>query len=267
MSLLSSTPSLSQICTATLGHANAGDGLTAAFTAANSVPYNFDSFYVGSGNRQSNFGMYGTPTVTVSTMGLNWAYNSTSVQTFTVQCNHSKWKFYSGNSTSGWTVSVWDINNTNKIGDYSTSTLWDSNLTVRVNPNSTNGGSSDVTGILYCGTYNDYLVSNAYCYLDQAYNAVAPTFSFQSNGLTLSNTSYTYQVGSPAITISWTPSGMATSPHINYIYITKPGPTNIYSGSRNNCYNGVAINTWSITLSENVQYNTNYLVEIDYTNQ
>jgi hypothetical protein len=96
--------------------------------------------------------------------------------------------------------------------------------------------------------------------------ATLPTFTFSSDDITLSNTSCTYQIGSNQMTLTWTPSGMATSPHINYIWITRPGPVNVYTGSRANCRNGVPNNTIPITLNENVDYSINYLVTIDYSN-
>jgi hypothetical protein len=83
--------------------------------------------------------------------------------------------------------------------------------------------------------------------------------------MTLSATSCTYEVGSADITINWTPSGMPESPHTNYVYVTKVGPINIYSGTKTNCRNGVSTNLMA-TLSETVQYSTDYLILINYSN-
>jgi hypothetical protein len=265
MALLSTSPTLRDICTTVLGHANSGDGLRACFTAAASYSYRFDSAYIGNKDRMSNFKMYGDPINTIYPLSLSWAYNNTSVQTFNVQCNHSKWKFYSGIDITGWTVEVWDSSNTTKIGNFSTSTLWDSNVTIRVKPNANNNGGSDKYLILYIATYNDYLIADSYCTCYQPYQAIAPTISFAASGLTLSGTSYTITTGSPAVTIWWTPAGMATSPHTNYIDVTKPGPTNIYSGSKGTCRNGGAY-TLSFNMTENAVNAGTYLVTISYDN-
>ena len=263
MALLNIRPRLKQITTVILGHTNAGDSLKKSFNSAYS--YSFDGVYVGNKNRLTNFGMYGDPIIGVNPMSLNWAYNSTSVKTFNVTCNHSSWKFYSGIDTSGWLISVWDGDNLVKLGDYSAVTLWPNDSTVSINPITTNLSNDDSYCVAYACTYDDTLVVDANCIADQAFLPIPPTFTFESDDITLLNTSATWSIGSSAITLTWTPSAMPTSPHINYIYITIPGPISLLSSSRANCCNGDANNTIAFTLSENVQYNTNYLVTIDYS--
>jgi hypothetical protein len=151
MSLLSATPTLQQICTAVLGHANAGDDLTTCFSSANAAY--FDDAYKGNKDRQSNFGLYGL---------------------------HEQ-----------------------------------------------------------------------------------PTINFNSASLTLSGTSYTITVGSAAVHIWWTASGMPTSPHTNYITMTKPGPVTVYTGSKGSVNNGVPTDL-AYNMTENAAYNTTYNVYIEY---
>jgi hypothetical protein len=265
MSLLAALPDLQSISTALIGHANAGDDLASCISAGNTYPYYYDSFYYSRGG-QASFGKYGMPVHTVSPMGLNWAYNSTAWQTFSMQTNHTAWKFWSSNDITGWTVEVWDSANTTKLGNYDSTTLWDSNATIRVKPNATNGGTSDKYLTLYCATFNDYAVTDGYCTCDQACQLILPTLSVFSNELTITGFSYTMTPGSSAVYLTWTPNGMATSPHENYLTVTKPGPIVIFSNNRPTCINGVQVSSYLITLTEAVQYNTNYLLEIEYDN-
>ena len=180
--------------------------------------------------------------------------------------NHSKWKFHSSSTIGNYTVQVYDADNVTYLGNFDTITLWNTDKIIKITPIGNNTSGADNYCSLYFGTYNDYQIGGAYCIGDQAYQVIPPTFTFASDDMTLSNTSATWSVASSAITLSWTPSGMATSPHANYINITKLGPVNILSTSRSICYNGVSNNTIPYTLSETVQNATNYLVTIDYSN-
>ena len=262
MALLSTLPDLQSIVAST-----GGDDLIEAFSNASSYPYRFDSAYVGSKDRQSNFGMYGDPTITLTPSGsLNWAYNETTTKTFTVQCNHSTWSFHTDSVVTGFTVAVYNWSNTTKIGDYDTSTDWSSDVTIRVTPNAQNSGSTDKYCSIYCGTYNDYLITGGFADYVQEHQVIQPTVSFQSSDstVTIGSTSYYIVIADNEITISFTPSGMASSPCTLYFDVTIPGPTNVGSTTRANCQNGVAINSFVIPLTypNVVLENTNYLVDI-----
>jgi len=265
MALLEVKPSLSDICTAVLGHYNTGDNFLSCLSSAHS--YNFDSVYAGSKDRFSNFGLYGDPTETVTPMSLSWVWNSTSVKTFTVtNVNHSTWKFWSGIDITGWTVSVYDLSNTTKLGDFSTSTLWPTDCTIRVKPNSNNTGGDNKYLFLYATTYNDHLITDGYCECEQDCQIIQPTVGFEGDGVTLTNTSYSITIGSPYVYIWYTPNDMATSPHKNWYTMTKPGPVTLYTGVRNNCYNGVYVNSWLVTMSEPAVNGGTYLFYIMYDN-
>jgi hypothetical protein len=263
MSLLSTRPKLSDVCTAILGHAVTGDKLTNCFASASIDK--FDSAYVGSKDRLSNFGMYGTPTASVSHAGLSWAWNSISVQSFFVTCNHSTWKFYSGNDATGWTISIYDSTNTTYLGTYDTTTLWQSGVTIRVCPNASNTSGSEKYCILYITTYNDYIIFGAECDCQQDYQIIPPSITLTVGGMSVTGWSYSITAGSYSVTINWTPLSMPTSPHLNYIYMSKPGPVSVYSGTKSNCRNSVATNL-TFTMSEVAQNNINYLIDIEYDN-
>jgi hypothetical protein len=264
MSLLIAKPDLKAISTAVVGHGYAGDNLNTCISDVAGLPYNFDSLY-NSYPGQKKFGLYGDPTASVDNASLSWTYNAHDVKTFTVTCNHSTWKILSGTDITGWVVKIYQADGYTEITGTIGTTLYPSGAIIKVNPIGNNTGVSAKELTLNVTTFNDYMIG-PYCYCEQAYNPVLPTFTFQSDDITLSLTSCTYSVGSADITLTWTPSGMGSSPHINYVYITRLGPINVFSGSRGSCYNGVAINTYPVTLSQIVQYGVNYLITIDYSN-
>lgn len=262
MPLLSTLPDLQSICTAV-----GGNNLFDAIAYANNYPYRWDSAYanVATKDRQSNFGMYGDPTITLSTTWREWAYNSTSTQTFTVQCNHSTWKFHPDSDVTGFTVTVWNWSNSTQLGSYDNTTLYPTDCTVRITPNAQNGGTTDKNFFIYCGTFNGYLITGGSVSGVQYAQVVQPRIDFSSSGLTLSGVSYSITIGSPSVTVWWTPSGMATSPHINYVMVTKSGPTTLYSGSKATCSNGVATSL-SFNLNENAVNGGIYYCQINYDN-
>lgn len=259
MSLLAVRPDLASIC-----NAAGGNNLITAFSNASSYLYRFDGTYIGSRDRQSNFGLYGDPTVTLSTNSLNWVYNSTLVQTFTVTSNHSSWKFTSSSSASGFTVGVYDPSNTTYLGGFNTSQLYPTGATVRVNPNAINNGSSDNYCYLYCGTWNDLNIVGACMTGDQAHvGTLAWYFESDDNSVpSITNTSATNFVpGQNPVTVYYTPSGMANSPCTNWVTIIVPGHLpypSLGETSISPCRNGVAAHA-TISLSEYISSETYYI--------
>jgi hypothetical protein len=66
--------------------------------------------------------------------------------------------------------------------------------------------------------------------------------------ITLSNTSWIFDVGSASITIYWTGNDMTGTPCTVYVYVQKSGPVDVANGSKPNCNNGIAK---SVTLTAN----------------
>jgi len=245
--LLNTTPDLITICNKVLGHAYSGDGLVACL--ANGVSYYYDYVYVNNyNNSQLKFAKYGEGSVTTSG-DLQWAYNSTAVQTFTVSCNHSTWKFHSYSVASGWTIAVYDSTNTDYLGGLD-STQYPSGAKVRVNPNSTNSGGTTKYCYLYCGTWNDFMVYGGTFTGTQlsVSNPPVVVMSSPDGSITLINTNSTLAVGTTALTLNWTPTQMNPATSTNYIQVVKSGGVLVGSYSRT-CVNGNGYST-TITLNE-----------------
>lgn len=90
-----------------------------------------------------------------------------------------------------------------------------------------------------------------------------PTMNMSGFDMGILSTAYQLNVGSASGNFSYTPSGMSTSPHTNYYEIWKDSSL-LWTASRSNCRNGVSIDNYNFSLSENVQYNTTYTLYIYY---
>lgn len=260
--LLSASPKSTQINAVV-----SGSKLTQYFT--NAHPDYFDSAYVGSKDRQTNFGYYGYAINVTTPVSYNWNYNQTGVQTFVVNTNHSKWKFYSDSyKTTDWTVEIWDSYNTTKLGDYNVSSLWDDGVTIRVKPNSNNSGGANRICTLYCGTYNDYNVYGGTWQGIQYYNGGGTTAPYiygscADGTFTLSYFSCTLAVGDTSVYFAYTPAGFAGSNYPIYWYIYR-GSNLIGSGTVTGNYNGTT-KTKTLTMNEGALANPTVYNIIGYS--
>lgn len=256
--LLSTTPSLSAITTAVLNSVAAGKGLIECFSGAKS--YFFDDVYVGSKDRQSNFAKYGEPTSSFSTDEYEWDYDETNTQVITVYCNHSHWYFSSECTTTGFSVLVYDSTNTTLID----TGVYTSGMKIRVKPNANNTGTSNKHCYLYLATYNDVIIAGGTFAGTQIYEGAntPPVVDIwvSDSTFTLTYTDSVLAANSTSLWVSFTASGLPTSPDTVYYNVKRAGTIKA-SGSFTLVRNDINKQGY-ITLSEGAVAGATYVVAL-----